>query len=157
MLSQHHWVQGCWVKTRRKDRSYLLHKSDIKAGLFIIFNVKSTSVSNILVLNNNGKYLRQSLSLSPPQFSSIQSMQCIKKKPGDQEQQGKWQGEDGTQEVLGTPQLQHQNDDWPHGPGGQGWGGWLLCFASYLALDDPDFTPPTPKGFTFVRLFLRLP
>ena len=61
MLSQHHWVQGCWVKTGRKDGSYLLCESDIKAGLFIMYNVKSISVSHILVPKNAEKYLRQSL------------------------------------------------------------------------------------------------
>ena len=44
-----------------REGAYLLRESDIKAGLFIISHVKSSSVSHILVPNNDGKFARQSL------------------------------------------------------------------------------------------------
>ena len=54
-------VRDAESRLEGKQDSYLLRESDIKAGLFIISHVKSTSVSHILVPNSDGKFLRQSL------------------------------------------------------------------------------------------------
>ena len=44
-----------------RQGAYLLRESDVKAGIFVISYVNSSSVSHILVPNEKGKYIRQSL------------------------------------------------------------------------------------------------
>ena len=45
----------------RKEGSYLLRESEIKAGIFIISHVKSSSVTHIFAPRIDGRYIRQSL------------------------------------------------------------------------------------------------
>ena len=44
-----------------REGAYLLRESDVKAGIFIISYVKSSSVSHILVPKKDGRFIRQSL------------------------------------------------------------------------------------------------
>ena len=61
------------VESRLEGRNgaYLLRESDVKAGMFIISYVKSSSVSHILVPKSNGKYVRQSLEEAVDRASDI--------------------------------------------------------------------------------------
>ena len=44
-----------------REGSYLFRESDVKPGIFVISYVKSSSVVHILVPNDKGTYVRQSL------------------------------------------------------------------------------------------------
>ena len=44
-----------------REGAYLFRESDVKAGMFIISYVKSSSVAHILIPKNAGKIFRRSL------------------------------------------------------------------------------------------------
>ena len=56
-----------------REGAYLLRESDVKAGIFIISYVKSSSVSHILVPKKDGRFIRQSLEEAVDVAADIQS------------------------------------------------------------------------------------